>query len=765
MREAPKPRVQIGIEDMVLLRDITDKGIMENLKTRLQAENIYTYIGHVLVACNPYKWLKIYEESVMKSYIMQSRIDMAPHVFATAEAAYRSMITEEDNQCIIISGESGAGKTEASKQIQSYIAKVSGGTEGVDRIKKVFLESNPVLEAFGNAKTLRNNNSSRFGKYFILNFNHFGCPLGGVISNYLLEKSRIVRPGKMERNFHIFYQLINSQHIDKFGLNGGVDGFNYLAVSECSTVDGMNDQEEFEITLAAMKNVGMNKSQIQAILTLLAAILHLGNLKFKSKQIDGTEGCELLPNCRLSLDKISELIRIDKDLILQAITTRELQTMAPGGKIDTYMVPQNPIQANARRDAISKSLYERMFDMIVKRINVALHPDAPDSQSNMLSIGVLDIYGFEIFDNNSFEQLCINYVNEKLQQIFIDLTLKAEQEEYEREGIQWTPIPFFNNRIVCELLDGAKPSGIFRILDDTCKTMHGTKDALDIDKKFIENCAQVHSRHAHFSQNTRAFTVKHYAGDVSYVAGKFGESNRDALNKDLVCVLKTSKDKLVQHLYPEEIDMNDKRAPPTAGFKIRNQCNDLVSALMQCSPHYVRCVKSNEQKRPLHIDENRVKHQVKYLGLAENIKVRRAGFAYRADFHRFLERFAVLSRKTYPDWTGSDKDGCKQIVSAILSKSTRLNAQSGLDTSIQASEMQLGNRKIFIRKPETYFEIERMREYRMGDFVVCIQRAFRRYIGRKEFVVLQTGMAELYAREKKFRRRDSIYRPFLVSCI
>ena len=207
VREAPKLRLQIGTEDMVLLRDVTDKGITDNLKTRLEASNIYTYIGHVLVACNPYKWLQIYDEAVMKTYAHQSRVDIPPHVFATAEAAYRSMITEEDNQCIIISGESGAGKTEASKQIQEYIAKVSSGAEGVDRIKKVFLQSNPVLEAFGNAKTLRNNNSSRFGKYFCLKFNRYGAPMGGVITNYLLEKSRICRPGQGERNFHIFYQV------------------------------------------------------------------------------------------------------------------------------------------------------------------------------------------------------------------------------------------------------------------------------------------------------------------------------------------------------------------------------------------------------------------------------------------------------------------------------------------------------------------------------------------------------------------------------
>lgn len=331
-------------------------------------------------------------------------------------------------------------------------------------------------------------------------------------------------------------------------------------------------------------------------------------------------------------------------------------------------------------------------------------------------------------------------MNEKLQQIFIELTLRAEQEEYEREGIAWTPIPFFNNRIVCELLDGAKPSGIFRILDDTCKTLHGTKAGMDVDKKFLETSAQIHGSHAHFTQNNRSFTVKHYAGDVVYTAGKFAESSKDALNKDLVAMLKESGDKLVKHLFQEEISLDDKKAPPTAGFRIRTQCQALVTALMDCSPHYVRCIKSNDRKQALTIDDNRVKHQVKYLGLSENIKVRRAGYAYRADFHRFLERFGILSKETYPEWRGSDKEGCKRIVAAILERSEAVN---GRGQGIAPAELQLGNSKIFVRRPETYFELERMREYRIGDFVCVIQRAWRRYFGRKEFVILQVNVTAL----------------------
>lgn len=739
-------RTIVGIEDMVLLETVKDASIVTNLKTRLQVEQIYTNIGHVLVACNPYKWLTIYEEPIMKSYVHQNRVDVAPHIFATAEAAYRGMVTEEENQCIIISGESGAGKTEASKQIQSYIATVSGGGDGVDNIKRVFLESNPVLEAFGNAKTLRNNNSSRFGKYFEIKFDRFGSPQGGTITNYLLEKSRIVRPGKGERNFHIFYQLLSCKHASSLRLQSSPSSYEYLSTSGCNTVDGIDDKSDFDTTVDAMNSVGMKKKTVTSILSLLASILHIGNIKFKSIQVEGSEGSKLVSSD--AMDNFCQLLGIDKAAVEHALTYRELQTMAAGGKIDTYQVPQNPTQACGRRDAIAKALYERMFDMIVNRINSALEIQSA-SPSDMVSIGVLDIYGFEIFQNNGFEQLCINYVNEKLQQIFIELTLRAEQEEYEREGIAWTPIPFFNNKIVCELLDSAKPPGIFRILDDTCKTMHGTSDAADVDRKFLETVSRCHGSHAHYSSSNQLFVIKHYAGNVNYTLGKFVDSNKDALNKDLIMLLKSCNDSLVQYLFQEEVDMNDKTAPLTSGNRIRIQCNALVKALMDCSPHYVRCIKSNDTKSPLLIDQDRVTHQVKYLGLTENIKVRRAGFAYRAEYHRFLNRFNILCPQTYPEYKGSDRDGCRTILKHIASKIKDLK-----------DEAQLGSSKVFIRKPETYFAIEKLRETCLGDFVACIQRCWRKYIGRKEYVKMQAYMATTYANNSKSRRRESIFRPY-----
>ncbi len=748
-------RIQVGCEDMVLLTNCTENGIVENLTTRLSASELYTNIGHVLVACNPYKWLDIYNEEWVGKYVHQQRVDVAPHVFATAEAAYRTLVTEEDSQCIIISGESGAGKTEASKQIQTYIAAVCGGGGGVEKLKRVFLESNPVLEAFGNAKTLRNNNSSRFGKYFELKFNRFGVPQGGRVTNYLLEKSRIVRPGKGERNFHIFYQLLNSDFCGKLKISTHAESHPYLACSGCSTVDGMNDSSEFKVTVEAMRNVGISNKQIQSILSLVAAVLHLGNVEFQSKEIGDTEGSKIVN--KDSLRSFCELCQVDEATIAHVLIFREMQTAGAQGKTEVYQVPQNPVQAASRRDAIAKALYEKLFDLIVERINVALAVTANEtsdiSDDEMVSIGVLDIYGFEIFESNGFEQLCINYVNEKLQQIFIELTLRAEQDEYEQEGIAWKAIPFFNNKVVCELLDSARPAGVFRILDDTVKTLHGSQDAPAVDRKFLETATQVHGRHKHFKNISGAFTIRHYAGDVTYTCrGAFVESNKDSLLPDLYNAIHASPDKLVQRLFPAlpEVGQGKRAAVSTASSKIRSQCTDLVNALMGCQPHYVRCVKSNDQKKALKVDSKRVQHQAQYLGLLENIKVRRAGFAYRAEYHRFLNRFSILSGATYPEWRGSDKDGCKKILSAIAKNLPGFNKE----------EAQLGKSKVFIRQPESYFNIERLREVQLGNFVAVIQRAWRSYKSSKEFIIMQNVMAKWYSKETKSRRRDSIFRPY-----
>lgn len=749
-------RAVVGVDDLVLLSTVSENSILENLKIRHAADVIYSYIGHVLVVVNPYKWLDIYDEQSMKAYTHKARIDVPPHVFATAEEAYRTMLSEEDNQCVIISGESGAGKTEASKQIQNYIAGVSGSGAGVDKVKRTFLESNPLLEAFGNAKTLRNNNSSRFGKYFELMFDSAGRPQGGKVTNYLLEKSRVVKPGKGERNFHIFYQLLA-------GLPDGArkklqldqaEHFQYLKASGCYSVDDVDDAAEFEDTMTAMQHVGIKRKQIELVVQTVAAVLHLGNIQFQSESVSDSEGSSVRD--RRSLEIACDLLGLDADRLEHALCYKLLQTMAPGGKIESYEVPQNPSQAKAQRDSIAKNVYDRLFDFLVERINHALDIEKKAekngeilNEEDMTKIGILDIYGFEVFDKNGFEQFCINYVNEKLQQIFIELTLKSEQEEYAREGIAWTPIPFFNNKIVCDLIEAKRPTpGIFLILDDTIKTMH-SRQGEAVDSNFLEKVASLHQSHPHFSKRGKTFEIKHYAGDVQYSTDGFGDSNKDFLSKDIALIISESTNKLIRYIFPEEIDLNDKRMPHTAGYRIRTQCEALVTALMDCTPHYVRCIKSNDQKQANKLDDRRVVHQIKYLGLLENVKVRRAGYAYRGDYGRFVDRFKLLSKETYPEFRGTDKKGTQAILRAAVKALPQLG-----------HEVQLGKTMVFIQTPEIFFALEKLREKKIGSFAIRIQKAWKKYYGRRHLLQLSNDITKLYTSSNKQRQRVSIYRPF-----
>ncbi|RLN62196.1 hypothetical protein BBJ29_002345 [Phytophthora kernoviae] len=751
-------RVVVGVDDLVLLPTVTETSILENLKIRHAADVIYSYIGHVLVVVNPYKWLDIYGEDSMRFYTHKARIDVPPHVFATAEETYRTMLSEEDNQCVIISGESGAGKTEASKQIQNYIAGVSGSGAGVDKVKRTFLESNPLLEAFGNAKTLRNNNSSRFGKYFELMFDSAGRPQGGKVTNYLLEKSRVVRPGKGERNFHIFYQVLaglpaaakQKLYLDR----GGPDSFQYLKASGCYNVDDVNDAQEFDETMAAMQHVGIKRKQIELVVQTLAAVLHIGNVHFQPETVGDAEGSSVRD--RESLQIACELLGLDAVRLEHALCYKLLQTMAPGGKIESYEVPQNTSQAKSQRDSIAKAVYDRLFDFLVERVNHALDIEKKAEKhgeileiDDMTTIGILDIYGFEIFDKNGFEQFCINYVNEKLQQIFIELTLKSEQEEYEREGIAWAPIPFFNNKVVCDLIESRRPTpGIFLILDDTVKTMH-SRQGESVDANFLEKVASLHQSHPHFSKRGKTFEIKHYAGDVQYNIDGFGDANKDFLSKDIALIISETSNKLMRYIFPEEIDLNDKRMANTAGYKIRTQCEALVTALMDCTPHYVRCIKSNDQKQSNKMDDRRVVHQIKYLGLLENVKVRRAGYAYRGDYGRFVDRFRLLSKETYPEFRGSDKKGTQAILRAAVKSLPQLE-----------KEVQLGKTMVFIQTPETIFELEKLRERKLGSFAMRIQKAWKKYYGRRHLLQLNHDITKLYTSNNKQRQRVSIYCPF-----
>uniref|UniRef100_A0A8C6XX68 Myosin IEb n=1 Tax=Naja naja TaxID=35670 RepID=A0A8C6XX68_NAJNA len=628
-------------------------------------------------------------------------------------------------------GESGAGKTVAAKYIMGYISKVSRGPS-VQHVKDIILKSNPLLEAFGNAKTVRNNNSSRFGKYFEIQFSRGGEPDGGKIYNFLLEKSRVVSQNSGERNFHIYYQLLEGaspEQRENLGITSP-DYYYYLNQSAAYKVDDMNDRQEFQETLTAMEVIGLSEEEQALVLQIVAGILHLGNITFQES------GNYAVVESEDFLAFPSYLLAIDQQRLREKLTSRKMDSKW-GGRQEVIDVTLNVEQANFSRDALSKVLYARLFDFLVDAVNKAM-----EKQHQEYNIGVLDIYGFEIFQKNGFEQFCINFVNEKLQQIFIELTLKAEQEEYVQEGIRWSPIDYFNNKVVCDLIENkVNPPGLMSILDDVCATMHAKGEGAD--HTLLQKLQSALGTHPHFNSWNKGFIIHHYAGKVSYEVEGFCERNRDVLFPDLV--------ELMQSIFFSFLPSFLPFLPP---FSPKKQANSLVSTLMKCSPHYIRCIKPNETKKSRDWEESRVKHQVEYLGLQENIRVRRAGYAYRRVFQKFLQRYAILTPETWPCWRGDERQGVVHLMKSV---------------NMDPDQFQLGRTKVFIKAPESLFLLEEMRERRYDGFARVIQKAWRKHVAvrrnmqmREEASNLRVDFADTitkYDRRFKTVKRDLILTP------
>ncbi|KAM9183480.1 unconventional myosin-Ie isoform 1-T1 [Dugong dugon] len=723
-----------GVDDMVLLSKISENAIVENLKKRYMDDYIFTYIGAVLISVNPFKQMPYFGEKEIEMYQGAAQYENPPHIYALADNMYRNMMIDRENQCVIISGESGAGKTVAAKYIMSYVSRVSGGGPKVQHVKDIILQSNPLLEAFGNAKTVRNNNSSRFGKYFEIQFSPGGEPDGGKISNFLLEKSRVVMRNPGERSFHIFYQLIEGASAEQKHSLGitSMDYYYYLSLSGSYKVDDIDDRREFQETLHAMNVIGIFAEEQTLVLQIVAGVLHLGNISFKEVgNYAAVESEEFLAFP-------AYLLGINQERLKEKLTSRQMDSKW-GGKSESIHVTLNVEQACYTRDALAKALHARVFDFLVDSINKAMEKDHQE-----YNIGVLDIYGFEIFQKNGFEQFCINFVNEKLQQIFIELTLKTEQEEYVQEGIRWTPIEYFNNKIVCDLIENkVNPPGIMSILDDVCATMHAVGEGAD--QTLLQKLQMQIGNHEHFNSWNQGFIIHHYAGKVSYDMDGFCERNRDVLFMDLIELMQSSELPFIKSLFPENLQADKKGRPTTAGSKIKKQANDLVSTLMKCTPHYIRCIKPNETKKPRDWEESRVKHQVEYLGLKENIRVRRAGYAYRRIFQKFLQRYAILTKDTWPSWRGDEKQGVLHLLQSV---------------NMDSDQFQLGRSKVFIKAPESLFLLEEMRERKYDGYARVIQKSWRKFVARKKYVQMREEASDLLL-NKKERRRNSINRNFI----
>eukprot|EP00062_Callorhinchus_milii_P016341 gi/632967534/ref/XP_007900031.1/ PREDICTED: unconventional myosin-Ih isoform X2 [Callorhinchus milii] len=687
MEGALTARDRVGVQDFVLLDSYTSEmAFLDNLRKRFRENLIYTYIGTLLVSVNPYKELEIFTCKQMELYQGVNFFELPPHIYAIADNAYRLMCTEYKNHFILISGESGAGKTEASKKILQYYAMTCPTTEQLQIVRDRLLLSNPVLEAFGNAKTLRNDNSSRFGKYMDIQFSFMGAPVGGHILSYLLEKSRVAHQNHGERNFHIFYQLLEggeNELLRWLGLERNAHQYHYLVQGQCAKVSSINDKNDWKTVRKAFSVIDFNENNIDDLLGIIASVLHLGNIKF---EVDN-RGHSLITN-DTQIRWISKLLGVPVTVLQEALTHKRIET-----KAEEVLSPLSVEQAFCARDAVAKAIYGRTFTWLVNKINVSLANRDP---SRKTVIGLLDIYGFEVFDVNSFEQFCINYCNEKLQQLLIELTLKSEQEEYEAEGIQWEPIQYFNNKIICDLVE-ERHRGIISILDEEC-----LRPGEATDFTFLMKLEEKEGSHPHFlthklaDQKTRKtlrradFRLLHYAGDVTYSVIGFLDKNNDLLYRNLKEVMCGSSNLIVKQCFSlSELDI--KKRPETVATQFKNSLMGLMDILMSKEPSYIRCIKPNDGKQAGRFDDVLVRHQVKYLGLMEHLRVRRAGFAYRRKFEIFLQRYKSLCPDTWPHWHGPPSEGVERLVKYI---------------GYKPDEYKMGRTKIFIRFPKTLFATE-----------------------------------------------------------
>ncbi|EDW52457.1 GM11630 [Drosophila sechellia] len=715
---------EAGVQDFVLLDQVSMEKFMDNLRKRFQNGSIYTYIGEVCVSMNPYRQMNIYGPETIRKYKGRELFENAPHLFAIADSAYRVLKQRQQDTCILISGESGAGKTEASKIIMKYIAAVTNaqGQNEIERVKNVLIQSNAILETFGNAKTNRNDNSSRFGKYMDIEFDYKADPVGGIITNYLLEKSRVVQQQPGERNFHSFYQLLrgaNDNELRQYELQKETGKYHYL---NQGSMDILTEKSDYKGTCNAFKTLGFTTDEVQTIWRTIAAVLHLGNVEFQTIED------ELVISNKQHLKSTAKLLQVTESELSTALTKR---VIAAGGNV--MQKDHNATQAEYGKDALAKAIYDRLFTWIISRINRAILFRGSKTQARFNSvIGVLDIYGFEIFDSNSFEQFCINYCNEKLQQLFIELVLKQEQEEYQREGIEWTNIEYFNNKIICDLVEQPH-KGIIAIMDEACLSVGKvTDDTLlgAMDKNL--------SKHPHYTsrqlkptdkelKHREDFRITHYAGDVIYNINGFIEKNKDTLYQDFKRLLHNSEDANLSEMWPEgaqDIKKTTKR-PLTAGTLFQRSMADLVVTLLKKEPFYVRCIKPNDLKSSTVFDEERVEHQVRYLGLLENLRVRRAGFVHRQRYDKFLLRYKMISQYTWPNFrAGSDRDGVRVLI----------------EEKKFAQDVKYGHTKIFIRSPRTLFALEHQRNEMIPHIVTLLQKRVRGWIVRRNFKKMKAAI-------------------------
>ncbi|XP_070336880.1 unconventional myosin-VI isoform X10 [Odocoileus virginianus] len=666
------------VEDNCSLMYLNEATLLHNIKVRYSKDRIYTYVANILIAVNPYFDIpKIYSSDAIKSYQGKSLGTMPPHVFAIADKAFRDMKVLKMSQSIIVSGESGAGKTENTKFVLRYLTESYGTGQDIDdRI----VEANPLLEAFGNAKTVRNNNSSRFGKFVEIHFNEKSSVVGGFVSHYLLEKSRICVQGKEERNYHIFYRLCAgaSEDIRERLHLSSPDNFRYLNrgctryfanketdkqilqnrktpehLKAGSLKDPLlDDHGDFIRMCTAMKKIGLDDEEKLDLFRVVAGVLHLGNIDFEEAG-STSGGCNLKNKSTQSLEYCAELLGLDQDDLRVSLTTRVMLTTAGGTKGTVIKVPLKVEQANNARDALAKTVYSHLFDRVVNRVNQCF-----PFETSSYFIGVLDIAGFEYFEHNSFEQFCINYCNEKLQQFFNERILKEEQELYQKEGLGVNEVHYVDNQDCIDLIE-AKLVGILDILDEENRLPQPS------DQHFTSAVHQKHKDHFRLSiprksklavhrniRDDEGFIIRHFAGAVCYETTQFVEKNNDALHMSLESLICESRDKFIRELFESSTNNNKdtkqkagKLSFISVGNKFKTQLNLLLDKLRSTGASFIRCIKPNLKMTSHDFEGAQILSQLQCSGMVSVLDLMQGGFPSRASFHELYNMY----KKYMPD--------------------------------------------------------------------------------------------------------------------
>ncbi|XP_031425450.1 unconventional myosin-Va isoform X2 [Clupea harengus] len=738
------PDILVGENDLTALSYLHEPAILHNLKVRfIDSKLIYTYCGIVLVAINPYESLPIYGSDIINAYSGQNMGDMDPHIFAVGEEAYKQMARDERNQSIIVSGESGAGKTVSAKYAMRYFATVSGSASE-NNVEEKVLASNPIMESIGNAKTTRNDNSSRFGKYIEIGFDRRFHIIGANMRTYLLEKSRVVFQADEERNYHIFYQLCASSHLPELKILKlrSADDFHYTNQGQNPVITGVDDAKEMSSTRHAFTLLGINESYQMGIFQILAAILHLGNVEVKDRDSDSS----MIPPNNGHLTVFCELMGVTYQDMSHWLCHKKLKTAT-----ETYIKTIPKLQAINSRDALAKLIYAKLFNWIVDHVNHSLH--ATVKQHSF--IGVLDIYGFETFEINSFEQFCINYANEKLQQQFNMHVFKLEQEEYLKEQIPWTLIDFYDNQPCINLIESKM--GILDLLDEECKMPKGSDDswAQKLYNTHLKTCALFEKPR----MSNRAFIIQHFADKVEYQCDGFLEKNKDTVNEDQIHVLKASKLDLLVELFQDEKATTPTGAPAgkrvlsvkpdkgrpnqaskehkkTVGLQFRNSLNLLMETLNATTPHYVRCIKPNDFKHAFTFDPKRAVQQLRACGVLETIRISAAGFPSRWTYQEFFSRYRVLMKQK--DVLPDRKLTCKNVLEQLVQ---------------DQDKYQFGKTKIFFRAGQVAF-LEKLRADKLRVACIRIQKTIRCWLARKKYLRMKKASITIqrYVRGHQARR-------------